>query len=200
MVPNAQFLHIDVAAAGSSGMSLGSYAFDPGTYAHWRSAFGAAHYASSNYVTSHFQGFVGLDDTPVSTTTSAVRLYRANPVATIDAVLKTVRVYPTNDVYVAFSALDADGNRFVEQASQNQLRLRVTVGDTSVESSACTVDQFASVGYCYVPSANLATLYTTAPQSMSARIYSASTTVESSTLAGLLAPVVQARQGDCKPV
>ena len=41
-------------------------------------------------------------------TSSSVRLYRDNAIATIDAVLKTVRVYPGDDVYVGFSALDVD--------------------------------------------------------------------------------------------
>ena len=48
-------------------------------------------------------------------TASSVRLYRDNAIATIDAVLKTVRVYPGDDVYVGFSALDVDNNRFITQ-------------------------------------------------------------------------------------
>ena len=172
-------------------MSVQDYSFAPGTFAHWRSAFGASQYTSSTYVNSYFEGYVGMEDDPVgvSTTRSSVRLYRSNPVATIDAVLKTVRVYPGEDVYVGFSALDVDGNRFVDSASVNQLRLRVSVGDAVVESGACVKDPYThtSLGYCSVSSSDLASLFTNTSQPMSAYIYSSSSAVQSSILSGLLA-------------
>ena len=190
LVPNIEFLHVDVVSS-SAGMSVQDYSFTPGTFAHWRSAFGASHYTSASYVTSYFEGYVGMEDEPVgvSTTRSSVRLYRSNPVAKIDAVLKTVRVYPGEDIYVGFSALDVDANRFVDSASVNQLRLRVSVGDADVDSNACVDDTWThtSLGYCTVSSSDLASLFTNASQPMSAYVYRSSSGVRSTVLSGVLA-------------
>ena len=167
----------------------GYAASPPGNFEHWRAAFGASDYTSSSEVLSDFSAYAGSDTSSVGTRTYKFR--RSNDIARIDAVLATTRVYPGEDVSVGFNALDADGNRFVnDDANKNRLKLKLTIGDTTLTSGFCTRDESLSVGSCTISKKKLTQYFTNTAQTLDAfvYVYAAQPSVSSSVQSGLLAP------------